>query len=97
MAITILMKMPLRPDADNIDEVLRHDLPATAEFEGNEGTEVITDNSEPHTLYLLSRWSSDDAYEKYSAWRQSPEGVTRLGEISSGAPTFRKFHTYMLF
>jgi quinol monooxygenase YgiN len=97
VAVTILLELPLRPDAENVDEVLHFDLPATAAYPGNEGTEVLSDDARPGMLFLLTRWSTPEAYEAYFAWRQSPEGRTRLNEIAAGPPTIQHFHTYLRF
>jgi quinol monooxygenase YgiN len=97
MAVTILLEFPVRPDADNVDDVLRFDLPATASYPGNESTEVLADDARPDKLFLLTRWSTPEAYEDYVQWRQSPEGATRLSEISAGAPTIQHFHTHIRF
>ena len=97
VAVTILLEFPVRPDAENVDEVLNFDLPATAAYPGNEGTEVLSDNTRPDKLFLLTRWSTPEAYAAYAAWRQSPEGATRLNEIAAGAPTIHHFHTYLRF
>jgi two-component system phosphate regulon sensor histidine kinase PhoR len=37
MAVTALLEFPVHPDADNLDDILRFDLPHTAAFPGNEG------------------------------------------------------------
>jgi quinol monooxygenase YgiN len=97
VTVTILLELPLRPDAENVDEILRFDLPATAAYPGNEGTEVITDDTRPNLVFLLTRWSSMEAYEAYFAWRQSPQGRTRLNEIAAGAPTIHRFRSHLSF
>ena len=99
MSFTVLMRMPIQPglDKEKVDEVLHHDLPNTASFAGNEGTEVIAEEGDTDGLYLLTRWTSREHYETYSAWRRSPEGATRLAEISSGPPTVTLFTSYIRF
>jgi heme oxygenase (mycobilin-producing) len=97
VAATILLELPLKPDVENIDEILNFDLPATAAYAGNESTEVLSDDTRPDMLFLLTRWSTMEAYEAYFAWRQSPEGATRLHEIAAGAPTIHRFHTHLHF
>ena len=95
MAVTILFEFPVRPDAENVDEVLNFDLPATTAYPGNESTEVLSDDTQPDKLFILTRWSTSEVYAAYLAWRQSPEGATRLNEIAAGAPTTHRFHTYL--
>jgi quinol monooxygenase YgiN len=97
VTVTILLELPLRPDAENVDEILCFDLPATAAYPGNEGTEVITDDTRPNLVFLLTRWSSMEAYEAYFAWRQSPQGRTRLNEIAAGAPAIHRYRSHLSF
>jgi heme-degrading monooxygenase HmoA len=97
VAVTILLELPLRPGAENVDEVFKLDLPATAAYPGNEGTEVLSDDARPDTLFLLTRWTTMEAYEAYFAWRQSPEGRTHLHEIAAGAPTIHRFRSHLRF
>jgi len=96
-AVVVLLEIPIRPDAEGVDEVLREDLPHTASFTGNESTAVITDAARPNTLFLLTRWATMEAYDAYSEWRRSPGGVTRMSEIASAAPIVRRFNTYLEF
>ncbi|HST82445.1 MAG TPA: antibiotic biosynthesis monooxygenase [Kineosporiaceae bacterium] len=97
MAVTILLELPIRADAENVDEILNFDLPATAAYPGNEGTEVLSDDTRRDTLFLLTRWTTMEAYETYFAWRQSSEGRTRLNEIAAGAPTVHRFRSHLRF
>lgn len=99
MPLTVLMSMPITPGLTHeiIDEVLRHDLPHTASYPGNEVTEVIRAEENSDILVLLTKWSTCEAYEAYSAWRRTPEGATRMAEIVSGPPTFQRFSSYMTF
>lgn len=97
MTVIALLEMFIDPSSGNVEEILRHDLPATASFPGNEGTEVLADDTDPTKLLLVTRWTSQEFFDAYAAWRQSPEGTTRLGEVSSRPPTSRHFRSYMTF
>lgn len=97
MTVIALLEMSIDPKAGNVDEILRHDLPNTASFPGNEGTEVLADETDPTKFLLVTRWISQESFDAYAAWRQSPEGATRLSEISSRPPISRHFRSYMTF
>ena len=97
MTAVALLEMSIRPDAEGVDDILRADLPHTAAFPGNQGTEVLVDPEDPSKLWLLTHWADQDALDTYVAWRNSPEGATRLAEIASGAPTSRHYVTHLTF
>lgn len=99
MTVTSLMRLTLGPAAtrDLVDEILRHDLPGTASYPGNEGTEVLFSTDDPAGLYLMTRWASLEDHNAYSAWRRTAEGATRLPEIVSGPPTFQTLTSHMTF
>ncbi|KZX22160.1 putative quinol monooxygenase [Rathayibacter tanaceti] len=97
MTVTVLMDIPLRADTADVDAAFLHDLPATAGFPGNELTEVLSDESRPGTLTLLTRWASGAAYDEYVAWRRTPEGATRLPDIAAGPPSVRRFSSRLSF
>jgi heme oxygenase (mycobilin-producing) len=97
MSVTIILEIPINPEARDVDAAFLHDLPPTVAFPGNEQTEVLADATRPHTLFLLTRWASEDAYQAYVQWRSTPEGATRLTEIASGPPTIHHFHTHLSF
>jgi heme-degrading monooxygenase HmoA len=97
MSVTVLLEIPIKPTADNVDDAFTHDLPATSQFPGNELTEVIADLTRPYTLFLLTRWSTEEDYQAYTAWRSTPDGATRMPEIAAGPPTVHHFHTHLAF
>lgn len=97
MSVTIILEIPIDPHAPDVDAAFLHDLPPTAGFPGNEHTEVLADTSRPNTLFLLTRWATEEAYQAYAEWRSTPEGVTRLAQIAAGPPTLHHFHTHLTF
>ncbi|MGQ7298210.1 putative quinol monooxygenase [Quadrisphaera sp. KR29] len=68
-------------------------LEATRAFEGCLGCEVLVDVDDPAHLVVHERWASLAHDDAYRAWRRTPEGASRLGEVLAGPPRLSRFTT----
>ena len=94
---TVILEIPINPQAPNVIVAFEHDLPAALAFPGNEHVEVLEDPTRPGVLFILSRWASEEDYQAYAAWRATPAGATRLPEIAAGPPTVHRYQSYLSF
>ncbi|MDQ0618407.1 antibiotic biosynthesis monooxygenase family protein [Arthrobacter globiformis] len=91
MSFISMLEIAVDPAASTLDAIFEHDLPHTAAFPGNESTEVLQDSQDPSRLTVMTRWSTQSDMDAYKAWRQTPEGQTRLREIVTGPAVSRHF------
>ncbi|MDQ0662233.1 heme-degrading monooxygenase HmoA [Arthrobacter ulcerisalmonis] len=91
MSFISTLEITVDPAAANLDAIFDLDLPNTAAFPGNQSTEVLQDTHNPGRLIVVSRWATQADLDAYTAWRQSPEGKTRVAEIITGPPSSRHF------
>jgi heme-degrading monooxygenase HmoA len=97
MTMTSTLEIRVNPAATNLDAIFEHDLSRTAAFPGNVSTEVLQDSDDPTRLTVMTRWATESDLAAYTAWRQSPDGATRLPEIITEPPVSRHFsirHTF---
>ncbi|GAB3220933.1 antibiotic biosynthesis monooxygenase [Kineococcus gypseus] len=91
MSITSLLELRLKPEAvADAPAVLTETLEATRAFEGNLGVDVLRDTADETHLVLVERWASLEADDAYRAWRQTPEGASRLGELVAAPPVLTR-------
>ncbi|MCI2240317.1 antibiotic biosynthesis monooxygenase [Paenibacillus sp. TRM 82003] len=94
MSITSLLDLHLKPEAvADAPAVLTETLEATRAFEGNLGVDVLRDAADEAHVLVLERWESLEADDAYRAWRATPEGASRLGELLSAPPVLTRFTT----
>lgn len=94
MTFTVFLEMTVRPDAEDAADIARDVLSQTAARDGIESLEVLVDDADPLKWVVIEKWASVDARNDYVAWRATPEGANRLGDIAAAAPVFRTFeHT----
>ncbi|KDP90707.1 MULTISPECIES: putative quinol monooxygenase [Clavibacter] len=75
----------------DVADVLAETLQATRAFAGNEGLEVLVDDADPARMVVVEQWASTADHDAYVAWRATPEGTARLGEVLAAAPVTRVF------
>jgi quinol monooxygenase YgiN len=94
MAVTATLELHLRAEKlDDAPAVLEATLAQTRAFEGNEGIEVLVDVDDPAHITVIEHWASIERDDAYRAWRATPEGASRLGEVLAGAPTLTRYET----
>lgn len=71
---------------DTVPGLLTEVLAATRAWPGNEGLEVIVDDADPAHIIVVEHWTQASDHEAYAAWRTTPEGVSRLGEVVVAPP-----------
>lgn len=87
MAITSLLELTLRPDAvATAPALLTETLQATRAFAGCRGVEVMVDTADETHVVVVEQWESLEHDDAYRAWRATPEGASRLGEILAAPP-----------
>jgi quinol monooxygenase YgiN len=91
MSFTVLLEFTLKDGAADAAEILRETLAQTGAFAGNESLEVLVDDADEKKLVVVEKWESVEARNAYLAWRSTPEGANRLGELMAAAPAFRTF------
>lgn len=82
MTAVVHLDLRLDPEAlDTVPALLNEVLTATRAWPGNEGLEVIVDDADPAHVIVVELWASAADHDAYAAWRTTPEGVSRLGEV----------------
>jgi quinol monooxygenase YgiN len=85
MTVTSVLELNIRPESLDVAEtIIEETLQATRGFEGNLGCTVAVDSEDPTHFVVFERWESLAADDAYRAFRATPEGANRLGEISTG-------------
>jgi quinol monooxygenase YgiN len=87
--MTAIVHLDLRLNPAKLDIVpgiLNETLVATRAWPGNEGLEVLVDDADPAHIIVVEQWATAADHDAYSAWRSTPEGVSRLGEVVAAVP-----------
>ncbi|AMM18829.1 monooxygenase [Frondihabitans sp. PAMC 28766] len=95
MSTTVHLEVFLKPDADpaEVDRIEREVLAQTRAYAGNEGIEVIVDDSDPTKAIVVEKWESPEAHDAYVAWRATPDGANELVKLMAAVPVTRVFST----
>ncbi len=95
MALTSLLALTLTPDAvadgAGTRALISGVLEATRAFDGCRGCEVVVDVEDPAHVVVVERWDSLEHDDAYRAWRRTPDGASRLGEVLAGPPRLTRF------
>ncbi|MCU1526828.1 MAG: hypothetical protein JWP75_591, partial [Frondihabitans sp.] len=91
MSTTIFLEVALRDDAADVEEIIRETLAQTTAFPGCESLEVLIDDADPTKYIVVEKWATTADHDSYIAWRGTPEGRSRLGEILAAPPVTRQF------
>jgi quinol monooxygenase YgiN len=95
MAVTALLDLHLREDAlADAPAVIAAVLSDTRAFDGNLGIEVLQDVADPTHLTVVEHWSSMTHDDAYRAWRATPDGASKLGEILAAPGSLTRFETH---
>ena len=87
--MTAIVHLDLQLDPAKLDvapAILNDTLAATRAWPGNEGLEVIVDDADPAHIIVVEKWAAAADHDAYAAWRTTPEGAGRIGEIVAAAP-----------
>ncbi len=93
MSTIVFLETTLKDDADGVDGIVRETLAQTIEFDGCEALRVVRDDADPTSLVVIETWETTAAHDAYVAWRATPEGANRLGQILAKPPVTRVFST----
>ncbi len=88
--MSTLVHLDLHLDPDRIEQgrqVLLETLAATRAWPGVEGLAVVVDDADPAHLLVVEHWTRTADHDAYAAWRATPEGRSRLGEVVVAPPT----------
>lgn len=95
--VTSLLELTLTPEAAadpaSAHAVVSQVLEATRAFDGCLGCDVLVDVDDPAHLVVLERWESLAHDDAYRAWRRTPEGASRLGEVLAAPPRLTRSTT----
>lgn len=92
MTTTVLLELQLDPAKLDIAPALMSEtLAATRAWPGNEGLEVLVDDADPTRVIIVELWATTEDHDAYAAWRTTPEGAGRLGELIAGPRVKRIF------
>lgn len=80
---------------DDAAQYLSETLAATRAWPGNQGIEALVDDTNPCHILVVETWASMQDHDDYAAWRKTPEGQHRLGEILAGPPSKQLYSTTM--
>ena len=90
MTVISLLELTLSPaaaaDSEGTGRLLTTTLEATRAFDGCLGVEVAVDATDPAHVVVVERWESLEHDDAYRAWRQTPEGASRLAEVLAAPP-----------
>lgn len=81
---------PTKTEAE-VADVIQQTLIATRAFPGNLALEVVVDDADPTRLLVIETWAAASDHDAYAAWRQTPEGKSRLGEVLAAPGVKRTF------
>lgn len=96
MSTTVHLELWLDPARlDDAPTVIDETLVATRAWPGCESLEVIIDDADPAHLIVVERWATTADHTAYAAWRQTPEGRHRLGELLA-APSVKRIYSTSL-
>jgi quinol monooxygenase YgiN len=91
MTIVSLLDFRVRPDRmDGADAAIAEVLAATRAFPGCVGLQVLRDTDDAAHVVVVETWESLAHDDAYRAWRGTPEGASRFGEILDGRPTLTR-------
>ena len=94
MAVTAFLDLHLRDDAiAGAPAVLAETLKDTRAFAGCLGLEVLQDVADGAHLTVVERWESLQHDDAYRAWRATPAGASRLGELVAAPPVLTRYET----
>jgi len=87
MSTTVHLELQLDPSRlADAPAIINETLVATRAFPGNEGLEVIIDDADPARVIVVEIWATTADHDAYAAWRLTPEGSHRLGDIVVARP-----------
>jgi quinol monooxygenase YgiN len=87
MSAIVHLDLRLAPAAlETVPALLNEVLTATRAWPGNEGLEIIVDDADPAHVIVVEHWASAADHDAYAAWRTTPEGASRLGEVLAAPP-----------
>lgn len=94
MALTALLELNFKPEAvDDAITLMKRVLNETRAFDGCEGIEALTDQSDPGHWVVVERWASAEQDAKYRQFRAGEGAITEMGPLLAGAPSLTMFDT----
>lgn len=85
MTVTSVLELTIKPERlADAPQIIEETLVATRAFAGNLGCVVTIDVTDPAHYAIVERWESLEADDAYRAFRATPQGANRLGEIVAG-------------
>lgn len=92
MALAALLDLKLAKESlPEAGPIIHETLAVTRAFEGCISCDVLVDEDDATHYLVYELWTSAAADAAYRAFRATPEGKSRLGEILIAPPTLTKF------
>ncbi len=96
MSTIVHFEVRIAPDRlADAPRFLSETLAATRAWPGNEGIEALVDDADPGHILVVEKWATTQDHDDYAAWRTTPEGASRLGEILAAPPAKQIYSTTM--
>ncbi|SDS29662.1 Quinol monooxygenase YgiN [Friedmanniella luteola] len=94
--MSTLVHLDLQLDPTRLErgqQVLVETLAATRAWPGNDGLQVVVDDTDPAHLLVVEHWATTADHDAYAAWRATPEGASQLGAVVVSPPRKTVFST----
>ncbi len=92
MSIHVLLEVNVKPEsADDMNALMKENLPDTRAFDGCEGITIQSNAEDPSNVIALEQWLSREHYEKYLAWRTETGFMDKMVSMLAGEPSIRYF------
>ena len=80
--VTVTFELKMKPEAvEMFLQAVPVMLKDTAAFAGFRDIRIVQHKDDPTRLMFLERWDSEDAYDKYMAWRTSRGDMDGLAHM----------------
>lgn len=92
MALAVLLDLKLAKESlPEAGPIIHETLEVTRAFDGCVSCDVLVDEEDATHYVVYEVWESIAKDAAYRAFRKTPAGASRLGEIVTGPPTLTKF------
>ena len=84
MSVIVIINLSAKDESvEEIKKFLKESLPDTRSFEGCQGIQLYVSIESPSKLVLHEKWTSEEAFKKYIAWRAETRALDRLAPMLS--------------
>jgi quinol monooxygenase YgiN len=92
MTLYIALDLTIKSElVDEAQQVFHEILVQTRAFPGCLSVDVYAKQADPAHWHVIEAWESEEHDAQYRAFRQSPEGATRMGEFTAAPSVVTKY------